>query len=312
MRIIADRPGRGGDRQPRRTITGRISMRTLCRVPPRIVIAGLLAFGAANVMAAAQRTFVASYGTVTRAGIVNSTINQMFRGVTTSGGGIANVIVNIVGSQFQQNDTVLAHGFGFVNLQGSLIASNVNSLVNCGGGAVTSLGTTLITNNVDTTPPGGCSLPDPAGALREGDARHQPLRFQARRVRRRVRGIPAHAGRPGAHRARAQDVRHLPSLDADDPAHVWRGQCHLLPVVAGVLAVSVRRVVEVRRHRPCEEEGGGKVTVPVPGSCAAQLGDPDPPGSRGLAKTLTATYSFRRGLFLPAPRYKKAKTGRLS
>lgn len=94
--------------------------------------------------------------TVTRVGIVNSTISQMFRGVTTSGGGVANVIVNITGSQFQQNDTVLAHGFGFVNLQGSLIASNVNGLVNCGSGAVTSLGTTLITNNIDTTLPGGC------------------------------------------------------------------------------------------------------------------------------------------------------------
>jgi hypothetical protein len=40
--------------------------------------------------------------------------------------------------------------------QRTSVASNVNSLVNCGSGAVTSLGTTLITNNVDTTLPGGC------------------------------------------------------------------------------------------------------------------------------------------------------------
>jgi hypothetical protein len=94
--------------------------------------------------------------TITRLGIVNSTVSQMFRGIATSGNGVANVVVNITNSQFEQNDTVLAHGFGFVSVQGSFIVSNVNSLVNCGSGAVTSLGTTLIAFNADTTLPGGC------------------------------------------------------------------------------------------------------------------------------------------------------------
>ena len=98
-------------------------------------------------------------------------------------------------------------------------------------------------------------LPDPADALGQGDARHQSVRIQASRLRRGVRGVPAHAGGARAHRARAQDVRHLAGLDADDPAHVRRRQRAPLPVGAGLLAVAVRRRVEVRRHRPREAAG---------------------------------------------------------
>ena len=83
-----------------------------------------------------------------------------------------------------------------------------------------------------------------------------PSRLQAPRVRRRVRAVPAHASGSRAHRARAQDVGHLAGLDADDPAHLRRRQRAALPVAPRVLALAVRRRVEVRRHRPREAEGG--------------------------------------------------------
>ncbi len=63
-------------------------------------------------------------------------------------------------------------------------------------------------------------------------------------------------GRCRAHRVRAQDVGTLPSLDADDPAHLCDRQCSLLPVGAGLLAVAIRRVLEIRRHRPREAQAG--------------------------------------------------------
>ena len=84
-------------------------------------------------------------------------------------------------------------------------------------------------------------LPDPADAVGQVAARHQPVAVQAGRVRRRVRAVPAHARGPGAHSARAQDVRDLAGVHADDPAHVRRRQRALLPVAAGLLAVGVRR-----------------------------------------------------------------------
>jgi hypothetical protein len=95
-------------------------------------------------------------GSTTSVSIINSTITNVFSGISTSG--TTNVVVNVMNSQFHQNFIVLQHGLGTVNLQGSLISSNNFSLANCGSGNVISLGTTLITSNVDPVPPSGCSL----------------------------------------------------------------------------------------------------------------------------------------------------------
>ena len=106
-------------------------------------------------------------------------------------------------------------------------------------------------------------LPDPADALGQGDARHQSVGIQAPRVRRRVRAVPAHAGGSRAHHARTQDVGPVAGLDADDPAYLRRRERSLLPVAAGLLAVAVRRRVEVRRHRSRQEEVRFPLTSPA-------------------------------------------------
>ncbi|MEO8675518.1 MAG: hypothetical protein ABI569_08065 [Casimicrobiaceae bacterium] len=98
--------------------------------------------------------------------VINSQLSRFGAAIETAGTPGASAHVTMANSHFNNNTAAVMHGHGQAIFTSSVVANNVFSLLDCGGGAanVTSLGygggngTNTITNNTDIGPfPGGCS-----------------------------------------------------------------------------------------------------------------------------------------------------------
>ena len=87
--------------------------------------------------------------------------------------------------------------------------------------------------------------------------------FQERRLRRRLRAVPAHAAGTGKERGRAPDVRRGGRLRADRLSLVPGGQCVHATMGEGLLPVELRLQLEIRRHRPRQEARSAEGTAMI-------------------------------------------------
>ena len=95
--------------------------------------------------------------TLARVNVVNTLLTQnTYAAIETGGANITSLGINVSNSQVHQNNAVLIHRFGFVNLSGNTMTTNSFSLWNCGSGAVQTIGNNMITSNSDTGTPANC------------------------------------------------------------------------------------------------------------------------------------------------------------